>query len=133
MRRQLLRACCVVLVALSGPGASHAAAGGASSYVALDPAIVVNISSGARSRLLQIEAQLKLTDPQQAGVIQQHAGAIRHQLILLFSSQSVESVASSAGKDRLRADALAAIQRVLQDTTGDSVVNAVYFTNFVVQ
>ena len=135
MKGTLLHMLYAVACALSFSLPAHAVTdgGGTAGYVALEPALVVNISHGARSRFLQVEAQLKVSDPEHAAAIQRHSGAIRHQLILLFSDQSAESLLTSAGKEQLRAEALAAIQRVLEQTTGRQVVDALYFTHFVVQ
>lgn len=134
MYRRLFHLLCATVCLLGIPVSSQAAAsGGASAYVALDPALVVNIGQGARARFLQVEAQVKISDPEYAAAIERHDGAIRHQLILLLSDQSVESVLSSEGREQLRAKALTVIQRALEEIIGSQVVDGVYFTNFVVQ
>ena len=58
---------------------------------------------------------------------------IRNNLIMLLSSQKQAEVSTRDGKEKLRADALAEIQKVLKEQTGETGAEAVYFTIFVMQ
>ena len=59
--------------------------------------------------------------------------AIRDRVIILLSSKDEASLLDTEGKELLRAEVLAAVQAVLQENTGVPGVEAVYFTNFVMQ
>jgi flagellar FliL protein len=58
---------------------------------------------------------------------------IRNNLVMLFSSQTRQSIATREGKEQIRADAQAEVQKILQDRTGQPVIEALYFTSFVMQ
>jgi len=109
------------------------AGGGSSPFIPLNPPIVVNIMDGQHIRHMQVVIEIKLVDPANSDKIDLHKGPIRHELILLLSSQDAATISSAIGKEQLRKDALAAIQKVLQELEGDPIVEALYFTNFIIQ
>ncbi|VAX03925.1 Flagellar biosynthesis protein FliL [hydrothermal vent metagenome] len=102
-------------------------------YIPIDPAFVVNFASQGRARFLQITVEVMTRDPKVPGHIEQHLPVIRNNLMLLFSSQTYDSVNTLEGKEALREEALSVIQEILQEETGDAGVDAVYFTSFVMQ
>lgn len=107
--------------------------GGSSPFIPLNPPIVVNIVDGERIRHMQVIIEIKLVDPANSGKIDLHKGPIRHELILLLSSQDAGTISSALGKEQLRKDALAAIQKVMQELEEDPIVESLYFTNFIIQ
>ncbi len=107
--------------------------GGSSPFIALNPPIIVNIMDGNKIRHMQVIIEIKLTDPAKAAKVDLHKGPIRHELILLLSSQDAATISSAKGKEQLRKDALQAIQKVLQKLEDDPIVEALYFTNFIIQ
>jgi len=107
--------------------------GGSSPFIALNPPIVVNIMDGEHIRHMQVIIEIKLVDPDNSSKIDLHKGPIRHALILLLSSQDAATISSAIGKEQLRKDALEAIQNVMQELEGDPIVEALYFTNFIIQ
>ena len=107
--------------------------GGSSPFIPLNPPIIVNIMDGAKIRHMQVIIEIKLADPLNAPKIDLHRGPLRHELILLLSSQDAGTISSALGKEQLRKDALAAVQKVLQDLEGDPIIDALYFTNFIIQ
>jgi flagellar FliL protein len=62
-----------------------------------------------------------------------HMPAIRDRVIILLSSKDEASLLDTNGKEQLREEVLAATQDVLKENNGDAGVEAVYFTNFVMQ
>ncbi|MCF6211260.1 MAG: flagellar basal body-associated FliL family protein [Gammaproteobacteria bacterium] len=102
-------------------------------YIPIDPAFVVNFASQGRARFLQITVEVMARDPKVPEYIEQHLPVIRNNLMLLFSSQTYDSVNTLEGKEALREEALSVIQEILQEETGDAGVDAVYFTSFVMQ
>lgn len=113
--------------------ASGGGGGGSSPFIPLNPPIIVNIMDGAKIRHMQVIIEIKLTDPANAEKIDLHKGPIRHELILLLSSQDAGTISSALGKEQLRKDALAAAQKVLQELEGEPIIDALYFTNFIIQ
>ena len=109
----------------------HAAA--PASYLGLDPAFVVNLESGDEAHYLQAEVQLMARDAHALEAAKVHVPMLRNTLLLLFGQQKPADLATRAGKEKLQQAALAEVQRVLKAETGKPIVEAVYFTSFVMQ
>ena len=107
--------------------------GGSTPFIALNPPIVVNIMDGKHIRHMQVIIEVKLTDPSKSGKLDLHKGPVRHELILLLSSQDASTISSAQGKEQLRKDALEAVQKVMQKLEEDPIVESLYFTNFIIQ
>lgn len=107
--------------------------GGSSPFIPLNPPIIVNIVDGQHIRHMQVIIEIKLTDHSKSNKVDLHKGPIRHELILLLSSQDAATIATAQGKEQLRKDALAAVQKVLKDLEGEEIIEALYFTNFIIQ
>lgn len=102
-------------------------------YVDLAPAFTVNFQGARGPRFLQIAVEAMTREPRVEELLKQHMPVIRSQLVLLFSSQSSEELATREGKERLMQETLATIQGVLEEKTGTKGVEAVYFTSLVMQ
>jgi len=103
-------------------------------FVGLDPPFVVNFEPGASARFLQITAQLMTRDPHMKEFLEANNPIIRNDLLLLFGNKHVEEVATQEGKEKLRADALKAVRKIVEEEGGEpDEVEAVYFTSFVMQ
>lgn len=109
------------------------AAVGTSNYMALDPAFVVNLEDPDDARYLQVEIQVMTRESVALDLVKAHMPRIRNSLILLFGQQKTSDLATREGKEKLQAAALAEIQKVMQVETGKPVVEAAYFTSFVMQ
>ena len=101
-------------------------------YLPLDPAFVVNFEHNGSIRYLQLSLQAMSYDQAAVDKVAANMPAVRNNLILLFSAQDYESLNTVEGKENLRKAVLDAINQVVR-LTGDSVVNDVFFTGFVVQ
>lgn len=102
-------------------------------YFEVEPPLVVNVDEGDIVRFLQINTQIQYTQQLALPIIEKHMPAIRDAMIILLSGQSVAEIKTPQGKEKLRESALKAIQQVMTETTGEPVVDAVYFTGFVIQ
>jgi flagellar FliL protein len=103
-------------------------------YVALDPPFVVNFEGEQLVRFLQITVQVMTRDPASVELLKANDPVVRNDLLLLFANQKYEVVAARAGKEKLRADALAAIRHVVEAGGGAPAhIEQVYFTSFVMQ
>ncbi len=123
----------ISLLLLSTASFASGGGGGSSPFIALNPPIVVNIMDGQRIRHMQVIIEIKLVDQANSGKIDLHKGPIRHELILLLSSQDAGTISSALGKEQLRKDALEAIQKVMMELEEDPIVESLYFTNFIIQ
>jgi flagellar FliL protein len=84
-------------------------------------------------RYLQIGLTTMTRDQRIVDAINQNMPQIRNDLILLLSNQKMEVLATTIGKEKLRAQALAQIQGILAREVGIPGIEAVYFTTFVLQ
>ena len=116
---------------------SHAVAESAKSaeplYLALDPPFIVNFQDLASTRFLQVGVQLMAHDQKALDAAKASEPAVRNALVMLFSSQDAKSLASRDGKEKLRADSLAEVQKIVSERAKGAALDAVYFTSFVMQ
>ena len=95
--------------------------------------MVVNVTDNGRVRHLQVSIQLRLDNVADAPLLQEHKPAIQHELVMLLSGREAKNVRSTQGKEKLRAEATEILKKTLQESTGKPLINAVYFTAFVIQ
>ena len=103
-------------------------------YLALEPAFVVNLNGSFDGpRYLQLEVQLMTRDPIALVDLTTHVPAIRAHLLMLFSQVSAEQIADRAGREKLQAEALAEVQKLMTAETGKKAADEILFTSFVTQ
>ncbi|MEM8816996.1 MAG: flagellar basal body-associated FliL family protein [Pseudomonadota bacterium] len=107
-------------------------------YQSLHPPLVVNVRSEAGdSHFMQITMEVMSRNQGVINSIRDHTPVIRNSLILLYGNVLYESTQTREGKERMLADGLAEIRRVMQETTGRSEdvedIEALYFTALVIQ
>lgn len=101
-------------------------------YVPLDPAFVVNLEADD-TRFLQVQVQLMTRDAKAVDILKLHEPRIRSALLMLFSQQQPSDIATVAGKQKLQAAVVNEVQKILTEETGKPLVDAAYFTSFVMQ
>ena len=106
---------------------------GEAKYLPLDPALVVNLQDGDKSRFLQASIQLMTRDEEVYAAAKTHSPAIRNALIMLFGTADYEKISTREGKEQLREDARKVADAVLQDLANKQGIEAVYLTSFVIQ
>ena len=116
-----------VVLASSGGGAA------ASKYFQISPQVVVNITDQGKVRHLQIAIQLRLEDPADTNLVEEHIPAIQHELVMMLSGREAKNVRSTQGKEALRAEATEKLKQILEENTGRPIITTVYFTAFVIQ
>jgi len=102
---------------------------GSSPYARLET-FTVNLKG--LTQYLQVNMALKVADPKIAESIKGWSPVIRHELILLLSSQSGEELATLAGKQKAMAAIKTAINKVLKLDDKEGVTD-VLFESFVIQ
>jgi len=102
-------------------------------YLPLDPAFVVNFQDDDATRYLQVGVTVMSHDPATIQSIKDNDPVIRNALVMLFSSQTFEALSSTAGKQKLQAEALTAVRKIVAEKTAKGSVTALYFTSFVMQ
>ena len=102
-------------------------------FLPLDPAFVVNFRDDDAMRYLQVGVTLMSHDPAALQAAKEADPVIRNALVMLFSAQDYAALSDTAGKQKLQAKALAAVQKIVEERTGHPGVEALYFTSFVMQ
>jgi len=103
-------------------------------YTSLHPPIIVNFKDAAGdAHFMQITMEVMARDQDVINAVREHVAAIRNSLILLYSGANYEEVSTLDGKEQMLEDGLDRIQEVLTENTGEAGVEAVYFTNLVIQ
>ncbi len=103
-------------------------------YQSLHPPLVVNFKDEVGdAHFMQITMEVMSRDQGVINHIRDHTPAIRNALILLYGQSIYEEVVTLEGKEKMLADGLAEIQRVVLESTGETGVEALYFTALVVQ
>ncbi|MFK8043454.1 flagellar basal body-associated protein FliL [Congregibacter sp.] len=94
--------------------------------------LLVNLEHGGRTRYVQAEMQLMAYKQEAVDQATRDMPAIRDALITLFSQQDFAALKTIEGKDKLRADALVAVNKSLGLAPADGI-QKIYFENFVLQ
>jgi flagellar protein FliL len=102
-------------------------------YLPLDPAFVVNFQDNDATRYLQVGVTVMSHDPAAIQAMKDNDPVIRNALVILFSSQTIAELGNTAGKQKLQAEALTAVRKIVADKIGKPGVDALYFTSFVMQ
>jgi flagellar protein FliL len=102
-------------------------------YEVLAPAFVVNFNYKGRQRYMQVTVALMGRDKAELDALHEHMPVLRNNLVMLFSGQDFESLATPVGKEMLRQQTTASVQALAQKETGKLAVEQVLFTNIVLQ
>ena len=137
-RRACLMLLCLLPLLAQAKSAEKAEQGGPGfEYIEMQPAFVVNFGTTGRIGYLKTDVSLRVS-AQAAGAVELHMPALRHELIMLLSSQSAEALAAPEQREALRLAALEAVRRVIAAAAGDtgsaeSGVKDLLFTSFILQ
>ncbi|MBR9911636.1 MAG: flagellar basal body-associated protein FliL [Gammaproteobacteria bacterium] len=102
-------------------------------YFPLKPTIIVNFNARGKQRFLQAEVSLLVRDFKVVTAIEEHSMMLQHGLLMLFSAQDYTELQTAEGKELLRQQALAEVQRLLEQEIGEPGVEQLLFTNLVMQ
>jgi flagellar FliL protein len=119
---------------VAGAKEQHEVAKSPAVYVKFDPPFVVNFEAKGLMRFLQVSVEIMTRDPATAELIKSHDPMLRNDLLMLFGSQSYETISTREGKEQLRKEALEVVAQVIAAEGGDAKrVEQLYFTSFVMQ
>lgn len=102
-------------------------------YLPLDPTFVVNFQQDETTRYLQVGVSIMSHDQAALDSAKAADPVIRNALVMLFSSQTYDTLNSTAGRVQLEKQSLATIKKIVNDRLGRPGIEAVYFTSFVMQ
>lgn len=102
-------------------------------YMDIEQPFVVNFQDEGQLRYLQITISVMTKNPKVVEEMKRHMPLIRNNLVMLFSGQTREGIISREGKEKIRKEAEAEVQKILREQTGKPGIKALYFTSFVMQ
>ena len=102
-------------------------------YHGLDPDFVIAFQNPKTVRFVKASLEVMVRDDDVIDALKLHMPAVRDAIIMLFSSKTEDDLLPPEGKERLRAEILKTIRDTLEGLTGSPGVEAVYFSNFVMQ
>jgi len=102
-------------------------------YYGLDPDFVIAFQNPKKVRFLKASLEVMVYDQDVIDDIKLHMPAVRDAVLLLFSTQDEDGLLSVEGKEAFRAQILEKIRSTLERLTGNPGVEAIYFSNFVMQ
>ncbi|WP_114239969.1 flagellar basal body-associated protein FliL [Dyella sp. C9] len=102
-------------------------------FLTMDPPFVVNFKDDQSMRFLQVGVSLMSHDAAALAAAKDADPVIRNALVMLFSSQDYTILSDASGKQKLQAQALDAVRKILEQRLGRPGIEALYFTSFVMQ
>lgn len=102
-------------------------------YIPLKPAFIVNYGGPGRLKYIKADISVRLQDAKAANSVRHHMPYIRNNLVMLFSAQTEESIASQEGKEALRQEALQEVRNVIMQEDHQEGVIDLYFNAFLIQ
>ncbi len=127
----------VLLAALLAGGARAAdeeAVASRVEYIELMPSFVLNYGGPAsKLRYLRADISVRVNDAEASDAVRNHMPALRNEIVLLMSQQSVATMNDNTQHEALRLEALKRLQEVLKKETGRETVVDLFFINFVIQ
>jgi flagellar FliL protein len=118
-------------------------------YIEMTPAFVVNFATSGKLGYLKTDVSLRVASAT-VPAVEHHMPALRHEIIMLLSRQTPETLASVEQRETMRLEALAAVRKVLAEASGqlpapagamqagggkpaEQPVQDLLFTSFIVQ
>ena len=102
-------------------------------YISIADPFLVNITSGKRSRMMQIKVQFLVRSKEAEDMVKQHMPLIRNDMLDFFSLADADEVRTRDGRNILKKGALETAQKVMTEQVGYNAIEMVLFTGFVVQ
>jgi flagellar FliL protein len=101
-------------------------------YAPLNPPMVVNFANDPDG-FMQVEVQVMAREKSVIDAVKNNEPAIRNALIMLYGGKTRDDVTNRDGKEKLRAETLEEVRRIVAPYTGDQEVEDVYFTSLIAQ
>lgn len=117
----------------SGSSESENAQVGTALYVPMPRPFRFNVPGAARDRFVEIRVQLLIRGEENEENAKMNIPLIESTLLNIFSQGNADDLSTSAGKESLKQQSLAAVQLVMKDLEGNKTVEKVLFTGFVMQ
>lgn len=104
-------------------------------YVKLTKGLVINYGEPSLNRLryLKVAVDVRVPDAERAELVEYHRPVLLDTLVQLFAASEEETIRSGGGKEAIRQLALEQVQGIMKTEEGDSIIEDLLFSTFVVQ
>ncbi len=102
-------------------------------YVILKPEFVVSFQVGSRQRFLQVSIDVMTRKQAVVDALTLHEPMIRNDIIRVIGEQNFDRLRTAEGRVELQGLLLEQIRQIIQRESGIEGVEALLFTNFVMQ
>jgi flagellar FliL protein len=100
-------------------------------YYALKPSFVSNLTGGPK--YIRCDVQLMTAQASEISKIELHTPALRHGILMLIGGRDGKQLKTREGKEELRQEALETVRGQLEQLTGNTIVDDLYFTAYYVK
>jgi flagellar protein FliL len=101
-------------------------------YLDLEPPMLATLSVDGKQRYMQVSLNVMSRDQAALDAVEYHMPFIRSKLNSVYGGADFKMAQTIEGKEALREETLKVINVVLE-SEGEALIEAVYFTNFVMQ
>lgn len=103
-------------------------------FLPMDPPFVANFEEGQAARFLQVDVRIASRSPETIELLRANEPLLRNDLLLLYGAQDAAALGTREGKERLRAESLETVRRIVKDLQRDpKTVESVLFASLVMQ
>lgn len=102
-------------------------------YIALDPEFVISFQVGSRQRFLQVSIEVMTRQQTVVDAMTLHAPMVRNEIIRIISEKQFAALRTPEGRESLRSELLEEVSAIMKREAGNEGVEAVLFTNYVMQ
>jgi flagellar FliL protein len=99
-------------------------------YLQMGPKFTVNLEEPRK--YLMINVQLLVEGAEAVEKVKKHMPALKHELIMLYSGRSMETLQTSEQREALRQETFTALKKVLEKYENSEGFKDVFFTEFLV-
>jgi len=134
-KRKSFRILAIALVALIMASHAYAAKEEAAEkdigYYPMKPSFVSNLTGGPK--YIRCDIQLMTEQASEIPKIELHNPALRHGILMLIGGSDGKQLKTRDGKEELRQAALNTVRMQLEQLTGETIVEDLYFTTYYVK
>lgn len=102
-------------------------------YVIMKPEFVVSFQTGTRQRFLQVSIEIMTRNPVVIEALKLHDPLLRNEIIRIISEQNFDHLRTAEGRVELQQKLLEHVAMLVKRESAAEGVEAVLFTNYVMQ
>lgn len=102
-------------------------------YVGLNPAFVISFQMGSRARFLQFRLEILTYKKSVSSALEDNMPMIRNEVVMLVGRQDLAKLRTKEGREELQQTLKDTLNQALDRDAGEQGIEAVLFTDYVMQ